>query len=228
MKRSLGLVAALALSASLATVSTGSADAAPAHVLSKPQLRHALLTVNDLPKGFKVDRSVALSSGSSDDGTTFDGDPACATWLSMAEPVLNDPAAPKASRSFSHDLESIEIGAQAFGSATRARKSFAHTNGLIGACHHVTAHEPIDGTTTAMQFTFTRHEFRAQGHRAFAATMRVRFQGITVNMAITGAQVRNTVVEAVTTGFGKRLAVETRLAKSLLRAQAEKLERQLR
>ena len=230
MKRSLGLVAALILSTSLAAVSAGSADAAQAKVLSRTQLRHALLTVDDLPKGFKVDHSAATES---DDVDVSSDDAACQDSLEMVEParapgqVSESEADFKRERDsgFQFSYEAATVGLTAFRSAAAVRRDFATSAPQFRACHAI-AMDMGDGTT--MSFAVHSKVRRIDGNRTFVLSMHGRYMGIPMNMVMTVSQSRSYEVATMLMGANKSPAYVTKVNNSLLRAQTAKLAQQLR
>ena len=73
-----------------------------------------------------------------------------------------------------------------------------------------------------------RHPARKRADRAFLISLHARYMGVPINLAMTGAGVRNDEVTVLTMGVEKSATYEARLAKGLLREQVAKLERQLR
>lgn len=226
VKRSLGLVSALALSASLALGSVGAADAAPAKVLTKAQLRTALLTSRDLPKDFRLDPSV-VTDDSGDDDTVDTGDPGCAEFL-KDDGQPTDPSAPEAARGFSrnHGMEMVESALQSFPDVATVKHDFAELLASVRSCHHVASYDPSDGTT--MHFTIKHQKMTVHGHRAFVVSMRMKYEGITGALAFAGAAVRNNEVTVMTGGALQTPAAAARLTKSLLGTEVDRLEARLR
>jgi len=226
VKRSLGLVAALVASAALALGPVGTAQAAPAKVLTKPQLKVALLTVKDLPKGFKIDRSSAKdSSGDMEASSRAAG---CAR-LVQAMNASPDPDAgvPQATVDFTrhHGMEAIENTVMSFRSAAAVRKDFASFVSPAKTCHRVVLTDPSDGTKIA--FTLTHRKLRVNGYRTLLVTMHGRYDGVRMDFAIAGSQMRNNEVTVMTTGIEQSTTAETRQAKSLLSTATKKLAKHL-
>jgi len=219
-------VAALALSSSLALGSAGVADAAPGKVLTKPQLRAALLTVKDLPKGFHLDRS----SSSSDDDVTFTGAAGCDRFVK----AVNDDAASgdtdtahQATRDFARGggAEAVESGVESFTSTALVKAEYDAITTVMRTCHQLTLHDPSDGPT--VRFKVGVQKFKADGQHAFVVTMHARYMGVPMDFALTGAQVRNNMVSVFSMGIEQSTTAQTQLAKRLLGTAVEKLSRRL-
>ena len=97
---------------------------------------------------------------------------------------------------------------------------------LVRSCHQLTLQDPNDGL--AVHLKVGLRKFTVTGDRAFLISLHARYMGVPINLAMTGAGVRNDEVTVLTMGVEKSATYEARLAKGLLREQVAKLERQLR
>lgn len=227
MKRSLGLVSALVLSSSLALGSAGVADAAPAKVLTKAQLRASLLTVKDLPRGFRVDHS---SDTSSSDDMTFTGAAGCDRFVKAVndDTTSSDDTAHQATRDFARGggAEAVESGVESFASVALVKAEYDAITAVMRTCHQLTLHDPSDGMTLHLKVGVDK--FKVDGQRAFLLTMHARYMGVPMDFALTGAQVRNNEVSIFSMGVEQSAAAQTHQAKSLLGTAVEKLSKHLR
>ena len=208
------------------------AEAAPVKVLSKTQLRHALLTVDDLPSGFRIDRSA--SKKSNDDVTVSSNDPACQSSLNMTDPartpgqVSETEADFKRERdsAFAFSYEAATVGLAAFRSAAAVRKDFAANAPQLRACHAISMDM---GDGTKISFTVKTKVRRTDDrHRTFVMLLHGGYMGIHMNMAMTVSQERNYEVTTMLMGANRSMTYVTKLANTLRRDQIAKLTASMR
>jgi len=224
MKRVSRVVSALVLSTALAAAGLGAAEAAPTKVLTKPQMRAALLTVKDLPAGFKLDQSSSKGTGS-DDVQYLSNDPGCAALTGGLNGSVDRSTTATRDFTLNHGMEAVQVGLTGFRTAAAVRKDFSGGTRLFRSCHRV----GLDmGDGTKLWLAVQQKTVRLDGNQTFVLTMKGRYMSVLMNMALEVSQVRNYEVEVMSLGVNRSAAYESRQATALLRAQTAKLVQHLR